>query len=147
MRKKFDNDAAADSPNSESVWTPRCLMYSGIGFHLGIISGCYGAWAIVEIELGMPVPFAAPLFSSLLLDVGLCCSLDDQMVWLGSWTLHCRWWWWWWLMMMTMMRDDEPAEEDQEWFKMNYTTMYGYDQPLQDDVQYRSTTLASKSLL
>jgi hypothetical protein len=73
MRKTFDNDA--DAPNSsESVWTLQFLFLRRIGFLLGVISGSYGAWAIVDIELGMPVPLAL-LLSSLLLDVGLCCLM------------------------------------------------------------------------
>jgi hypothetical protein len=69
MRKKFDNDA--DAPNTESVWTPRFLFLSGIGVLLGVIAGSYTAWVIIDIELGFPVSLT-PLFSTFLLDVGLC---------------------------------------------------------------------------
>jgi hypothetical protein len=78
MRKKFDDDA--DALDSDSVWTPRFLVLSGIGFLLGVVAGSYGTWAIVDIALGMTVPLA-PL-SALLMDVvarhlvvGLCCLM------------------------------------------------------------------------
>ena len=68
-RKKFDNDT--DAPNSESVWTGRFLLISVMDFRFGFTTGCYAAWAIFDIALGMPVSLV-PLLRSLLVDVGLC---------------------------------------------------------------------------
>ena len=78
MRKKFDNDA--DAPNSESVWTPQFLFLNGNCFLLGVIAGSYVAWDFVLIALGVPVPLAL-VFSSLLLDVGICCLMIKSFDW------------------------------------------------------------------
>ena len=96
MRKKFDDHA--DAPTSESVWTPRFLFVSGTGFHLGIISGSYGTWVIVDIVLGMPFPLA-PLLCLLLVNVGLCCI-----------TIKCFDWGY----EPSTGDDDDEREEDQE---------------------------------
>jgi hypothetical protein len=78
LRKKFDNDA--DAPNTESVWTERFLFLSGVGFLFGVIVGSYTAWAIVDIELGMPVPLS-PLISILFMDGFLCCLMIKCFDW------------------------------------------------------------------
>ena len=94
MRKKFDKDAHA--PKSKSVWTPRFLVVSGVIFLSGISFGSHGAWAIINVALGISNP--PPLFP-LLVQVGSCCLMikcydwnDDDELWTA---------------------DDEP-EEDQE---------------------------------
>jgi hypothetical protein len=78
VRKKFDNDA--DAPNTESVWTERFLFLSGVGFLFGVIGGSHTAWAIVDVELGMPVPLT-PLISTLFMDVFLCCLMIKCFDW------------------------------------------------------------------
>jgi hypothetical protein len=77
-RKKFDNDA--DAPNSDSIWTSRFLVHSGLGFLLGVIAGSCAAWAIINIELGRPVPYM-PLLHTLVLDAGLCCLMIRFFDW------------------------------------------------------------------
>ena len=69
LRKKFDDDA--DAPNGESVWTPQFLLLNGIGFLLGLITGYFTIWTIVDIKLGMPVQLVFLLFP-LLIEVWLC---------------------------------------------------------------------------
>ena len=98
MRKKFDNDA--DAPNSESVWTARFLYLSGTGFLIGLFVGSYGAWAIVDIALGMPVPLAL-IFSILLVDVGLCCLMIKCFDWYQE---------------LSLAEEDEPEEDQEESF-------------------------------
>ena len=78
MRKKFDNDAHA--PKSESVWNVRFLFLSVMGFRFGFISGSYGAWAIFDITMGMPVSLV-PLLCSFLVDMGLCCLMIKCFDW------------------------------------------------------------------
>jgi hypothetical protein len=68
-RKKFDIDA--DAPSPESVWTPQFLFTIAIVFLIGHIVGSYAAWAIVYMQLGMPLQLT-PLLFRLLTDVGLC---------------------------------------------------------------------------
>ena len=94
-RKKFDDDAD-HAPNSESVWTPRFLFVSGIDFLIGAVAGSHGAWAIVDIALGVPVPLA-PLLCSLLVQVVPCCLMIKCVDWGHG----------------PSSADDEP-EEDQE---------------------------------
>ena len=77
-RKKFDNDT--DAPNSESVWTGRFLVISVMDFRFGFTTGCYAAWAIFDIALGMPVSLV-PLLCSLLVDVGFCCLMLKCFDW------------------------------------------------------------------
>jgi hypothetical protein len=72
MRKKFGNDA--DAPNIDSIWTSRFLFHSGLGFLLGVMAGTCAAWAIITVELGVPVPYPT-LMCTLLLDVGICCLI------------------------------------------------------------------------
>jgi hypothetical protein len=96
MRKKFDNDA--DAPNTESVWTPRFLFLSGIGVLLGVIAGSYTAWVIIDIELGFPVSLT-PLFSTLLMDVGLCYLMVKCFDWGHAANAY-----------------DEPEEDDEDSF-------------------------------
>ena len=78
LRKKFDNDA--DAPNSESVWTGRFLILNGVGFLLGLTTGSYTVWIIVDIKLGTPVPLVS-LLSALLMEVGLCCLIIKSFDW------------------------------------------------------------------
>jgi hypothetical protein len=78
MRKKFDNDA--DAPNTESVWTPRFLLLSGVGFLFGLLVGSYTAWAIVDVRMGMPLPLT-PLIFTLLMDMGRCCLMIKCYDW------------------------------------------------------------------
>ena len=73
MRKKFDNDADG-APNTESVWTKRYLLVSGIAFLHGFLIGSFIAWVIVDIKSGLPVPAVSLLFI-ILVHVGLCCLL------------------------------------------------------------------------
>ena len=96
MRKKFDNDAHA--PNGESVWTPLFLLVSGIYFLIGAVVGSCGAWAVVDVALGTPVPLAS-LLCSLLVNVGLCCLMIKRCFDWGHGP--------------SFTADDEP-EEDQE---------------------------------
>jgi hypothetical protein len=78
LRKKFDNDA--DAPNSDSIWTPRFLVHSRLGFILGVIAGTSAAGAVINIGLGMPVPYM-PLLYTLLMDTGLCCLMIKCFDW------------------------------------------------------------------
>jgi hypothetical protein len=78
LRKKFDNDA--DAPNTESVWTERFLFLSGVGFLFGVTVGSYTAWAIVDIEVGVPV-LLSPLISILFTYGFLCCLMIKCFDW------------------------------------------------------------------
>jgi hypothetical protein len=79
LRKKFDNDA--DAPNTESVWTPRFLFLSAIGFIFGLLLGSDIAWEIIDIKLGLPLSLA-PLLFILLLNLGRCCFMIKCFDWI-----------------------------------------------------------------
>ena len=122
MLKKFDNDDAHHAPKSAelSVWTPLFLVVNGAIFLIGISSGLRVALTILNIALGMsiPLPLGPLLVSCCLMGLIKCYDRDDDDDEL--WTAD----------------DDEPEEDQEEdssfvvW--MNYITMNGYDQPLQD---------------
>jgi hypothetical protein len=68
MRKKFDKDAANPNNSGSIIWTTRRMLFMfGVYFLVGVHAGSFSLWVIVNVCMGMVIPWNS-LFLDIMID-------------------------------------------------------------------------------